>query len=471
VKSIFFKNFTVTACMFIACFLVFGVALFIMGRSFIVNEKRDSLFDNAEEVARTATAFGTGDLNNWNLRMSITTIARSTGNDIFLCDTDGIVVSCSDLEMLSPQLGKQINRSIIGELRQNGSYEAVTNLGGFYDAQYYVVAVPITSQNGELLGYVFVGYCSSGFSLVWGQFMRFFALAAVVVLAAAVALEWFNSKRQARPLNEMAHAAHRFAKGDFSTRVSAYARDDEIGELTEAFNAMAEALERNDSLHREFIANISHELRTPMTSISGFADGILDGTIPPENEKKYLQTISSETKRLSRLVSGMLDVSRLQDDSAPQMLTGQFDLSELTVRTLLNFEGKVDAKHLEVKLDMPEEPVKVKGDEDSIVRVVYNLLDNAIKFCAEGTELYVGLWKENGKAYACVRDKGQTIPPEELKLIFDRFHKADRSRSQDKEGAGLGLYMVKAILDAHDQDIFVTSEDGVTAFTFTLELA
>jgi len=296
-------------------------------------------------------------------------------------------------------------------------------------------------------------------------------LAAVIVLAAAVALEWFNSKRQARPLNEMAHAAHRFAKGDFSARVSVYPRGDEIGELTEAFNAMAEALERNDSLHREFIANISHELRTPMTSISGFADGILDGTIPPENENKYLQTISSETKRLSRLVSGMLDVSRLQDDSAPQMLTGQFDLSELTVRTLLNFEGKVDAKHLEVKLDMPEEPVKVKGDEDSIVRVVYNLLDNAIKFCAEGTELYVGLWKENGKAYACVRDTGQTIPPEELQLIFDRFHKADRSRSQDKEGAGLGLYMVKAILDAHDQDIFVTSEDGVTAFTFTLELA
>jgi len=457
--------------MFIACFLVFGVALFIMGRAFIVNEKRASLFDNAEEVARTATAFGTGDLNNWNLRMSITTIARSTGNDIFLCDTDGIVVSCSDLEMLSPQLGKQINRSIISELGQNGSYEAVTNLGGFYDAQYYVVAVSITSQSDELMGYVFVSYCSSGFALVWGQFMRFFALAAVIVLAAAGALEWFNSKRQARPLNEMAHAAHRFAKGDFSARVSVYARGDEIGELTEAFNAMAEALERNDSLHREFIANISHELRTPMTSISGFADGILDGTIPPENENKYLQTISSETKRLSRLVSGMLDVSRLQDDSAPQMLTGQFDLSELTVRTLLNFEGKVDAKHLEVKLDMPEEPVKVKGDEDSIVRVVYNLLDNAIKFCAEGTELYVGLWKESGKAYACVRDTGQTIPPEELQLIFDRFHKADRSRSQDKEGAGLGLYMVKAILDAHDQDIFVTSEDGVTAFTFTLELA
>ena len=143
----------------------------------------------------------------------------------------------------------------------------------------------------------------------------------------------------------------------------------------------------------------------------------------------------------------------------------------MVLQTILSFEDRVDAKGLSVALNMPEDALRVRGDVDSLTRVVYNRVENAIKFSAPGSELAVSIWKENGKAYTCVQDTGQTIPPEELPLIFDRFHKADRSRSLDREGAGLGLYMVRQILSAHDQDIFVTSENGVTAFTFTLALA
>ena len=473
--SVFFKNFLVTTCMFVVCFLVFGTALLIMGRAFIVREKQENLYATAAEVKQFAEAIHASerDLAGWELRINLSTIAQVTGNHIFLCDETGVVISCSDRDQVSPYIGRQISGAVIRQLRQSGGYEALTNLDGIYDGLYYVVAKPIVDNagsDGEIAGYVFVNYAGSGFFGIWSGFLMVFFLIAVGVMILVIVFEYANAQRLGRPLHEMAEAAHRFARGDYSARVSPYADEDEIGTLTQAFNTMADSLERNESRRQEFIANVSHELRTPMTAIAGFADGILDGTIPPEQERKYLQTISSETKRLGRLVRSMLDMARLRDVK-PARRQGQFNLTEMVLQTMLNFEDRVDGKNLSVALDMPEEPIRVLGDMDELTRVVYNLIDNAIKFAREGTELTVSVWKENGKAYTCVQDVGQTIPAEELPLIFDRFHKADRSRSQDREGVGLGLYMVRQILSAHDQDIFVTSENGVTAFTFTLALA
>ena len=470
-RSVFFRNFMVTTAMFAVCFIAFGVTMFLMGRAFLIREKQASLYATADEVRLYAEAVrGEDGLDSWELRMNLAAIAQSTGDHIFLCDGSGTVVSTSDREASSPYVGKKVPEAVTEQLAKNGSYEGVTDLDGFYEGMYYVVAEPLSAEDGTTAGYVFVNFAGSGFFSVWGGFSLAFILVAVGVLGLAVAFEYANDRRLARPLNEMAEAAHRFARGDYSVRVSAYPDEDEIGTLTQAFNTMADSLERNESRRREFIANVSHELRTPMTSIAGFADGLLDGTIPPEEEKKYLQTISSETKRLGRLVRSMLDMSRLQDGD-PARREQTFDLGETVLQTLLNFESRIDAKAMTVALDMPEDAMLVKGDVDALTRVVYNLLDNAIKFADGGSELSVSLWKENGRAYTAVQDQGQTIPPEELPLIFDRFHKADRSRSQDREGVGLGLYMVRQILAAHDQDIFVTSENGMTVFTFTLALA
>lgn len=470
-KSVFYKNFMVTTGMFVLCFLVFGSTMFLMGRAFLIREKQENLYATAGEVRRLAEARRTEeDLDSWELRMNLAAIAQSTGDHILLCDLSGKVVSSSDRNVISPYTGRQMPESVIKKLAGSGSYEALTDLDGFYDGMYYVVAEPIAGEEGETVGHVFVSYAGSGFFSVWGRFILVFILVAAGVLGLAIVFEYANDRRLARPLNEMAEAAHRFARGDYSVRVSPYAEEDEIGTLTQAFNTMADSLERNESRRREFIANVSHELRTPMTSIAGFADGLLDGTIPREEEAKYLQTISSETKRLGRLVRSMLDMSRLQEGD-PARREQTFDLGETVVQTMLSFEERVDAKHMTVALNMPEEDIRVKGDVDSLTRVVYNLIDNAVKFADEGTELAVSIWKENGKAYTAVQDTGPTIPREELPLIFDRFHKADRSRSRDREGVGLGLYMVRQILAAHDQDIFVTSENGVTVFTFTLALA
>ena len=207
-----------------------------------------------------------------------------------------------------------------------------------------------------------------------------------------------------------------------------------------------------------------------MTTISGFAEGILDGTIPPDREREYLKVISSETKRLSRLVRKMLDLSRLQSAEyvTPQE---QFDVSEVMLRVLVSLETKINDKHLDVDTQLPDDPVQVWGDPDAITQVCYNLLDNAAKFAAQGTDITVQITKKDGKALVTVRNLGATIPLDELPLLFERFHKADYSRSVDREGVGLGLYIVKTILGNLKENITATSEDGVTQFTFTLTLA
>ena len=207
-----------------------------------------------------------------------------------------------------------------------------------------------------------------------------------------------------------------------------------------------------------------------MTTITGFADGILDGTIPVEKQGTYLAIISSETRRLSRLVRKMLELSRLKAMNPSVVSKNSFDIGELLRHTILGLESKAKAKELNVEILIPEERVMVIGDPDSITQVIYNLLDNAIKFSNIGSSVALSLWKRNDKSYLSIKNHGDTISPTELPLIFDRFHKTDRSRGLDKEGVGLGLYIVKTIIDNHNENIYVTSADGVTEFVFTLAL-
>jgi signal transduction histidine kinase len=234
---------------------------------------------------------------------------------------------------------------------------------------------------------------------------------------------------------------------------------------------MASELLKLDDYRRAFISNISHDFRSPLTSIKGYAEAIKDGTIPPEKQDRYLGIIVDETKRLSRLVREMLDVSQMRNRAADPSKRTVFDLTELILQTLLSFESRATKKDLDVDPQLPDNHILVRADKDAITQVIYNLLDNAVKFADKGSCLVLKIFKDNGKAYFSVKDHGETIPPDDLPYIFDRFHKSDRSRSLDKDGVGLGLYLVKAILNSHDEDIAVRSEDGCTEFVFTLPLA
>ena len=207
-----------------------------------------------------------------------------------------------------------------------------------------------------------------------------------------------------------------------------------------------------------------------MTTIAGYIDGILDGTIPEHRQKYYLQIVSDETKRLSRLVRSMLDISRLQDQEIPEDKKMHFDLEECAGQVLITFEQKINAKKLDVDVDMPMHPVYTMANQDYITQVIYNLIDNAVKFCPEGGTLGLKIKEGGNKAYVSISNDGDTIPPEELPLVFDRFHKLDKSRSENRDGWGLGLYIVKTIVISHGENISVTSKDGKTEFTFTMPL-
>jgi signal transduction histidine kinase len=290
-----------------------------------------------------------------------------------------------------------------------------------------------------------------------------------VVLLIAMVATVLITRRQTEMLRDMAGAARQFAHGDFSARIYADGADEEVTELATAFNNMATSLERSESLRQEFISNVSHELKTPMTTIAGFMDGMLDGTIPKEKHAYYMATVSNEVKRLSRLVRSMLDISRLQS-TGEAIQKSRFDVTETLGRTLLSFEQKIEEKQLDVQVDMPEKAVYVMANEDSITQVIYNLIDNGVKFAEKDTPFLLTVAVSGGKALVSIGDHGPTIPPEELPLVFDRFHKSDKSRSMDKTGVGLGLYIVKTILGSHGEDITVESREGLTTFTFTLEL-
>lgn len=474
-KNVYLRNFVATATLVFMCFLLVAVSFVGIGRGYIINDYRERMDNNASEVARTASAIADGDsLTSWSLSMTLSSISRTTGNQVFITDETGKIVSCSDRAPMCEHLGHQIPADVMQTLETTGEYDQMSTLGGLYEKNRYAVARPIkTAADGnDIIGYVFITNVVDNILKTWSSLTGITAIVTIGVFAAAMIVSLMYSKHMAKPLDEMAAASRRFARGDFSVRVRQREDPtDEMGALIDSFNKMADSLENAEERRSEFIANISHELRTPMTTISGFAEGLLDGTIPPEDEKKYLRAISDETKRLSRLVRDMLDVSQLRNRAADSTKRIDFDLTELTLQTLLSFESRATKKNLDVDPQLPDNHIMVHADKDAITQVIYNLLDNAVKFASPGSCITVRIYKDNGKAYVSVRDYGETIPPDDLPFIFDRFHKSDRSRSLDKDGVGLGLYLVKSIINSHDEDIAVTSRDGMTEFVFTLTLA
>ena len=476
--SIYVKNFLSTAFIILLSFVILGGMFFTWSFRLISNEKQRSMSNAAAESVRYLAAqslYSGFDLTSLDIKMLLSSLSSISGFDILITDLSGTVVTSSDRDLTSPYAGKTVPGDAISALSASpaAKYSRTTTLGGVFPETRYVVGTSLVvtyNGNERVLGYIFLSSESSTMVGIWHEFAVIFVLIAIIVMGVTFIISLITTKKQTEPLGEMARAAFRFARGDFSVRVGPDTREDEIGQLIRAFNNMADSLEHSESLRREFIANVSHELKTPMTSIAGFADGILDGTIPRENEEKYLEIISSETRRLSRLVRSMLDMSQLQATDPAAIANGRFDVSEVIRVTLLSLEGKIEGKKLDAEADLPEEPVVTRGDKDSITQVVYNLIDNAIKFSAGGSTIKLALWKQGGKAYVSVENTGETIPEDEMKMIFDRFHKADRARSRNRDGVGLGLYIVKTILDNHNEDIYVTSGDGITKFVFTLTI-
>ncbi len=297
-----------------------------------------------------------------------------------------------------------------------------------------------------------------------------FVFAVLGSLLISIILSYALSYRIARPLKSMNEAAKKLGLGDFAMRVNPNNSISEISELIATFNNMAESLENAEENQRSFTASIAHELRTPMTSIIGFIDSILDGTIPHDEAPKYLKICLSEARRLSRLVNELMDVTRIER-GLQKLDCMPFDINECIRRQIIKYEEKIRTKRLDVSCDFEQEKCVCYCDKDAITRVIINLLDNAMKFTEEGGHIHIDVSLHGEKAYVSVENSGEGIAQEDVKHVFDKFYKSDKSRGLDKKGIGLGLYLVKNLLQLHNEPIYVESTPhAMTRFSFTLPI-
>ncbi len=399
----------------------------------------------------------------------ITMLADYSGDlMLFITDENGRIL-LHDKNTSSDRFQRSIHTSTMESIR-SGSLETIDTLGGVFAVKHLVYALPLTDADGEMVGAVFAASSSETVAALLETMLKTVIMATLWVLLAALVAVYFISERISGPLKEMTRAARGFAKGRFDMRIPVTGND-EVAELSVAFNNMAGSLANFEDMRRTFLANVSHDLRTPMTTISGFVDNMIDGIIPPEKEKYYLGIISSEVKRLSRLVSSLLDISRIQAGDR-KFKKESFDICEMARQILISFETKIDQKRLDVEFECDDEKMLAFADRDAIYQILYNICDNGVKFSREGGKYRITITtagQPKNKLKVSVFNEGQGIAPNDLPYIFERFYKSDKSRGLDKTGVGLGMYISRTIIDAHDEKIWVTSDYGENCeFSFTL---
>ena len=472
-KTTFSRTFSATLIILLMALIVVGTAFQALVADYLKDTAVSGLQKNGKAIASLASAYySEGSIMNRSFMVNLDVASEVSGSDLIVCDAQGRIILCSDVLTGCNHQDLWVDEDYLAKVVENGGDIATGLVKGLYNEARYVVSVPISDAvTGENLGIVMVSQPTRSTSIVMTRINSIFVMVSFLVIVVCVVAVGIIVGRQSDPLKQMARIARSFGHGDLDARVRL--GDDypeEVEELALAFNNMATELQKSEYQRREFVANVSHELKTPMTTISGYVDGILDGTIPQHRHRYYLQIVSDETKRLSRLVRSMLDISRLQDGSIPEDKKVHFDMEETLGQVLITFEKKITDKGLNVDVDMPEHPVYTMASQDMVTQVIYNLIDNAVKFCPAGGTLGLKIKQGGRKIYVSVSNEGETIPAEELPLVFDRFHKLDKSRSQNRDGWGLGLYIVKTIVSSHGENISVTSRDGKTEFTFTMPL-
>ena len=473
-KTTFSRTFSTTVMILLLALILVGTSFQALVEDYLTDSAVADLQQNSDAIASLASAYcSEGSLLNRDFMVNLDVASRVSGADMIIFNADGRVMLCSDVLTGCSHQGLRLNDAYLAQVLANDGNVVTGSVPQLYEEPRFIVSSVIRDfVSGEALGIVVVSRPTYDTSVIMSKISNIFLMVSLLVMALSFVIMLITVKRQSDPLKQMAGVARSFGHGDLDARVrltSDY--PEEVEDLALAFNNMAQELQKSEYQRKEFVANVSHELKTPMTTISGYVDGILDGTIPQERSRYYLQIVSDETKRLSRLVRSMLDVSKLQDQGGiPEDKKVHFDMEEAVGQVLITFEKKITDKRLEVDVEMPEHPVFTFASQDMVTQVIYNLIDNAVKFCPDGGTLGLKIKEGGSKIYISVSNEGETIPPEELPLVFDRFHKTDKSRSQNRDGWGLGLYIVKTIVCSHGENISVSSRDGKTEFTFTMPL-
>ena len=463
-KSIFSQTFFYTMLVILFSFLVTGTLMYSILGSYLIRSKEGQLSYVAEGLADFTVKLATRNTSyaKENYQMNIDALSLSTESFIAVLTTEGKTIAAT-----SGYDSVTFRKEFYEDVMQGKSVRYVGTLGGVFNAATLTVGLPIKLQE-TVLGGVFVSVPMPEIHQLRAGVFHIFLFSASLVFLVALVVIYTMSVRITRPLKSLNNAAKAIAEGRFEQRVSLMGSN-EIMELGDSFNKMADSIQQLENMRSSFVANVSHDLRTPMTTISGFVQGILDGTIPPEKQNQYLAIVLDETKRLSRLVTDLLDISKLEQGSF-KLEIREFDMNEIIRLSVIKLEKRIMEKNIHLTINFASENQRVLADRDAIQRVLMNLLDNAIKFTDEGgfMDIRTGVTEQN-KVFVSIQNSGMGIEDQDLKHIFDRFYKTDKSRSQDKNGTGLGLYIVKNIMLAHNESVWAESETGeFTRFSFTL---
>ncbi len=476
-KSVFSRYLAVFMLLITFSFLILALIISSIANDYAINTKQEGITKTSNAVVnflvRDFEGTNSKEFTEYlqkekeSLDSVLTASLFYSDTSIFIVDSTGEPI-CTDLKNGLTITNGSLSASYMNTLFTNGSILELSSLDGMLDKKYLVCAKSVTEIDGACLGGVIVCAQSESITDFVNVMMKAIVLSTVSLMLAILIAIYFITERTVVPLKNMLKAVKSFSSGKLDARVPV-SGNDEFTELSTAFNQMAESLEHQENLRRTFLANVSHDLRTPMTTISGFVDGIKDGVIPPEKQDYYLDIISSETKRLSRLVSTLLDISRMQaGERRFEMIN--FDICEMARQILISFESRIEKKRLDVEFISDKDNMLVSADKDAIYQILYNICDNAIKFAYDGGKYRITVKQiPNKKISVSVFNEGMGIPSDDLPFVFERFYKSDKSRGLDKTGVGLGLYIAKTIIDAHEQQIFATSEyEKNCEFVFTL---
>lgn len=377
--------------------------------------------------------------------------------DVFT-DTQRILLQGQRLTVDQPNINKALEGKKVSAVHALGS-----------GAKAITLVVPISNTHYNTAALIFIQSRVASVMNIANPFFKLTVICLLISLLFSLMLMYLFSRRINKVFNQMNRTAKSIANGNFESRIMIQG-DDEFSELATNLNYMAAELGKLEEMRRSFIANISHDFRSPLTSIKGFVQAILDGTIPPENQGKYLNIVLNESDRLTNLTNDILLLTKLENNGI-SIEKQSFDIHSLVREVIIQFEQKIMEKKMEIILLIDERAILVDADREKIQRVLYNIIDNAVKFCGKGDRLTIETTKFKDKVNISIKDTGPGINEEDIKYIFNRFHKADRSRGMDKKGTGLGLSIVKEIMNAHNESINVNSQlNKGTEFIFTLSL-
>ncbi len=458
---------------FILAYFIFGVFGFVIISTFVPNmikdhlirEEADSLYSEATLIANTyATGLYNSEITLETVKNQLDALSVYLNATIRIINPSGRLVLDTTMPL---NVEEVIMVDGFDPTITKGSYYTIGTFFDEFETEMLSVIAPITS-NYKVKGYVVIHSNMKAIEQSAAGLLNISYITLMILFLLSIIILIFFTEIVYIPLKKITYATEQYASGNMRYEFQMES-EDEIGYLAACLSYMASEIARSEDDQKKFVANVSHDFRSPLTSIRGFLEAMIDGTIPPEMHEKYLNIVLNETERLTKLTNSLLTLNNL-NTKGMMLNKSDFDINSIIRKTAASFEGTCVPKNMNIELVLTGDELYVNADVDKVQQVLYNLIDNAIKFSHHNSSIRIETSEKKNKIFVSVKDTGIGIPKDDLKLIWDRFYKSDSSRGKDKKGTGLGLAIVKEIITAHDEHINVISTQGVgSEFIFSLK--